>query len=80
LRIESLCPFPFLEIVNELKKYKNAQVTWAQEEPSNAGVWLYARPRLENICKLLKRPVDIGYAGRPIMAATAVGYSSSHNE
>lgn len=42
LRVESLCPFPFKEIILELQKYKNASLTWAQEEPKNAGSWLYA--------------------------------------
>lgn len=49
LRVESLCPFPFKEIIAQLKQYKNASITWAQEEPKNAGVWLYAEPRLRNI-------------------------------
>lgn len=29
IRLESLCPFPFKEIIRELQKYKNASVTWA---------------------------------------------------
>jgi len=49
IRLESFCPFPFKEIINELKQYPNASVTWAQEEPKNAGGWSYAQPRLRNI-------------------------------
>lgn len=49
MRVESLCPFPFKEIIAELKKYKNASITWAQEEPKNAGGWTYVQPRLRNI-------------------------------
>lgn len=41
-RCESLCPFPFKEIIKNLKAYPNAKVCWAQEEPKNAGVWSYA--------------------------------------
>ena len=37
LRVERLCPFPFKEIIAQLKEYKNASLTWAQEEPKNAG-------------------------------------------
>lgn len=79
LRVESLCPFPFKEIAQELKSYGNASVTWAQEEPKNAGVWLYAEPRLRNIATSLGRDPDgVAYAGRPIMSATAVGFAATH--
>lgn len=82
LRVESLCPFPFKELIASLKQYKNASVTWAQEEPKNAGGWTYAQPRLRNINKYLGRTgrdVKIDYAGRPIAAATAVGFAGLHN-
>ena len=80
LRVESLCPFPFKEIIAQMKEYKNASITWAQEEPKNAGGWIYAEPRLRNIKEHLKhKDEDVHYAGRPIMAASAVGYTASHN-
>ena len=80
LRCESLCPFPFQEIISELKKYKNAEITWAQEEPKNAGPWTYVQPRLRNIQSFLnKQNSKVIYAGRPIMGATAVGFTSTHN-
>lgn len=79
MRVESLCPFPFKEIIKELKTYKNASITWAQEEPKNAGCYTYVTPRLRNIQKFLNRNTKkVEYAGRPIMAATAVGYTSTH--
>lgn len=80
LRVESLCPFPFKEIVRNLKEFKNAEVTWAQEEPKNGGGYLYVEPRLRNILESLNRDGESNYAGRPIMAAAAVGYTSKHNE
>jgi len=80
LRVESLCPFPFKEIIRNLKSYSNADVTWAQEEPKNAGGYLYAEPRIRNILEFLGKDGDSNYAGRPIMAAAAVGYTSVHNE
>jgi 2-oxoglutarate dehydrogenase E1 component len=81
LRVESLCPFPFKEIVGQLQHYKNANdVVWAQEEPKNAGSWTYAQPRMWNILDFMKKPeMTLTYAGRPIMAATAVGYVPTHN-
>jgi len=75
-----LCPFPFKEIITQLKSYKNASVTWAQEEPKNAGAWIYAEPRINNILEFMKRKDDAEYAGRPIMAAAAVGYTGTHND
>ena len=55
VRVESLSPFPFKEIVGELQKYKNARITWAQEEPKNAGSWAYAHPKMRNVLKYLGR-------------------------
>jgi len=79
MRVESLCPWPFKEIIKNMKKYPNASITWAQEEPKNAGAWTYAEPRLRNIVKFMERKDrKITYAGRPIMAAAAVGYTSTH--
>lgn len=82
LRVESLCPFPFKEIISELKRYNNAMdITWAQEEPKNAGSWLYAEPRMRNIIDFVGRKnANLRYAGRPIMSATAVGYTKTHND
>ena len=81
LRVESLCPFPFHLVADQLKQYPNASVTWAQEEPKNAGAWPYVQPRLRNIQKNLgRKSVNVAYAGRPIMAATAVGYTKTHNQ
>lgn len=80
MRVESLCPWPFKEIQKELKEYKNAKVTWAQEEPKNAGAWTYAEPRLRNIREHIGQNGDISYVGRPIMAATAVGYEKTDKQ
>ena len=63
-----------------MKEYKNASLTWSQEEPKNAGAWLYAEPRLRNIREHLKQAEDTDYAGRPIMGATAVGYAATHDQ
>ena len=68
------------EILAQMNDYKNAKWTWAQEEPKNAGAWIYAEPRLRNMQDHLNVKSDLSYAGRPIMAATAVGYTSHHNE
>jgi 2-oxoglutarate dehydrogenase E1 component len=82
VRLESLCPFPFKELIKELKEYsKDAEIVWAQEEPKNAGGYIYADPRLRNIMEHVGLKQDgPTYAGRPIMAAAAVGYTSLHNQ
>jgi len=82
LRLESLCPFPFKELIKELKEYPDgAEIVWAQEEPKNAGGYLYADPRLRNIMEHIDSNQEgPRYAGRPIMAAAAVGYTSIHNQ
>lgn len=79
VRVESICPFPFKETIAALKEYPNASVTWSQEEPKNAGSYTYVVPRFRNILKHLGRDHKIQYAGRPIMGATAVGFTKAHN-
>ena len=81
LRVESLCPFPFKEIAEAMKQFPNASVTWSQEEPKNAGGWTYVVPRIRNVLKHIGRQNSkIEYAGRPIMGATAVGFTKLHND
>ncbi|CAB0042711.1 unnamed protein product [Trichogramma brassicae] len=51
VRVECLCPFPALELNEQLRKYKNAQTyVWSQEEPRNMGAWSFIKPRFENLC------------------------------
>lgn len=81
VRLESLCPFPFKEVIAELKQYSNASVCWAQEEPKNAGGWTHVEPRIRNVLSHVGRKgVEPAYAGRPMMAAVSTGYSGSHKE
>jgi len=63
-----------------LKQYSNASVTWAQEEPKNAGGWPHVETRLRSVQAHLGRKTDPAYAGRPMMAAAATGYGSSHTQ
>ncbi|OAD60605.1 hypothetical protein WN48_05122, partial [Eufriesea mexicana] len=74
VRIESLCPFPVQEILQEINKYTHAETfIWSQEEPRNMGAWNFIKPRFENLCgKLLK------YSGRKSMAAAAEGEGKVH--
>ncbi|CAF0807367.1 unnamed protein product [Rotaria sordida] len=79
-RIEQLCPFPFDLIREELEKYKNAKVCFAQEEHKNMGPYTYCKPRLACLLRSMDDPraAEINYAGRDSAASTAAGIKSSH--
>ena len=45
-----LSPFPFHLVQNEIKRFHGAkEITWAQEEPKNAGGWTYVQPRITTV-------------------------------
>ncbi|KAH0555015.1 probable 2-oxoglutarate dehydrogenase E1 component DHKTD1 homolog, mitochondrial [Cotesia glomerata] len=74
IRLESLCPFPIVEINEELKKYRNAKYfIWSQEEPQNMGAWSFVKPRFENLCGIKPK-----YCGREALATPAVGVGQIH--
>jgi 2-oxoglutarate dehydrogenase E1 component len=79
LRIEQLYPFPLKALVQELSRFKNAEVVWCQEEPRNQGAWAFVQPYLEWVLEQIKaasrRP---RYVGRPASASTATGLMPSH--
>ncbi|KAG7199330.1 hypothetical protein KM043_018178 [Ampulex compressa] len=76
IRLESLCPFPVHELLEEMNKYQHAKTfIWSQEEPQNMGAWNFIKTRFENLCG---RPIK--YCGRRPMAAPAVGESLRHQE
>ncbi len=79
LRVEQLYPLPADAIATELQRFKNATVTWCQEEPKNMGAWSYIAPQLEIIVSDLgAKNTKIAYAGRAYSASTATGLMSKH--
>jgi 2-oxoglutarate dehydrogenase E1 component len=56
VRLEQICPFPFDLIEDELVKYKNAKVTYLQEEHKNSGAYEFVKLRLESILKSMNDP------------------------
>ena len=80
LRIEQLYPFPARALIQELSRFKDAEMVWCQEEPKNMGAWSFIEPNLswvlDHIEAKHRRP---RYAGRPSSAATATGLMSKHN-
>ncbi|GFO80472.1 MAG: 2-oxoglutarate dehydrogenase subunit E1 [Methyloceanibacter sp.] len=79
LRLEQLYPFPARALIQELSRFKEAEIVWCQEEPKNMGAWSFVEPNmawvLDHIDAKSKRP---RYAGRPSSAATATGLMSKH--
>ena len=81
IRLEQFYPFPVSELEIELKKYKNAEVIWCQEEPENMGGWTFVDRRLEKVLQTVggksSRP---RYVGRVAAASPAAGYLRIHNQ
>ena len=81
MRVEQLYPFPVRALMQELARFPQADIVWAQEEPKNMGAWTFIEPNLEWVLERIdskfKRPT---YAGRPASAATATGLASKHNQ
>jgi 2-oxoglutarate dehydrogenase E1 component len=79
LRVEQLYPFPARALIQELSRFKDAEMVWCQEEPKNMGAWTFIDP---NICWVLDhveaKHRRLRYAGRPSSAATATGLMSKH--
>jgi 2-oxoglutarate dehydrogenase complex dehydrogenase (E1) component-like enzyme len=76
VRIELLSPMPSEEINDLLESYPNLKsLVWVQEEPKNMGARAFARRRL---LEKLRKPLDIGYAGRGYRASPSEGYPGAH--
>ncbi len=79
LRVEQLYPVPLKALLQELSRFKQAEIVWCQEEPRNMGAWHFIESYLEWVLNqagsTMKRPL---YAGRPASAATASGLMSKH--
>jgi 2-oxoglutarate dehydrogenase E1 component len=79
LRVEQLYPVPLKALVQELGRFKNAEVFWCQEEPRNMGAWHFIEPYLEWVLNQIHAPNRRPrYAGRAAAAATATGLMSKH--
>ena len=47
LRVEQLYPFPARALMQELGRFKFAEIVWCQEEPKNMGAWYFVDPNIE---------------------------------
>jgi len=76
IRVEQLYPFPETDLKQELDRYPNAKrFIWCQEEPMNQGAWF---PSQHHMWPLLPKGAKLEYAGRPMLAAPAVGDHKLH--
>ncbi len=79
LRVEQFYPFPAKSVIDELKRFGNADVVWCQEEPKNMGGWTFVEPYLEFCLDKAETKVSRArYAGRAASASTATGLLSKH--
>jgi len=79
MRVEQLYPFPARTLIQELGRFKFAEIVWCQEEPKNMGAWYFMDANIEWVLTHLgyvhRRP---RYAGRAASASTATGLLSQH--
>ena len=72
IRVEQLHPFPKKQVMTELKKYKDAEVFWVQEEPENMGAWSFILRSFREVKKEI--------ISRKATASTATGFMKVHVE
>ncbi len=79
LRVEQFYPAPARSLLTEMRRFKNADLVWCQEEPRNMGGWTFIESTLEWVLlqaeAKAQRPL---YAGRLASASTATGLMSKH--
>ena len=79
LRVEQLYPFPAKALINELSRFRQAEIVWCQEEPKNMGAWSFIDPYLEWVLAHIDaKHQRVRYAGRPAAASPATGLMSKH--
>ncbi|MGF1545237.1 MAG: 2-oxoglutarate dehydrogenase E1 component [Parvularculaceae bacterium] len=81
LRVEQFYPYPAHSMMQELQRFKKADMVWCQEEPKNMGAWFFMEPNLEwtfnQIGADASRP---RYVGRAAAASPATGLMSRHKQ
>ena len=45
-RLEQVCPFPYNNLIQDLERFPQAKIWWAQEEEADDGCWNYVESRL----------------------------------
>ena len=79
MRIEQYYPFPAHSLLNELERFKGAEMVWCQEEPKNQGAWTFIEPNIEWVLtRIGAKHTRPSFAGRATSASPATGLASQH--
>ena len=79
IRLEQLYPFAGEALETELKKYKNSQIIWCQEEPKNMGSWSFINELIEeSLIKINHKNSRPQLVSRVASASPATGYANYH--
>jgi 2-oxoglutarate dehydrogenase E1 component len=79
LRLEQFYPWPLKSLSSVLRRFKNAELVWCQEEPKNMGGWTFVDPWLElTLERMAVKAKRARYVGRPASASTAAGLLTRH--
>ena len=81
LRLDQLYPFPYDALKDELEYYKNCEIYWVQEEPSNMGAYFFVKDRVESVMRSLKmKTKELIFIGRRSSASPATGVQARHTQ
>lgn len=75
ISVEQLYPLPEKQIKEILEEFKTADYTWVQEEPRNAGAFMYMQDHFINTFN-----VKLNYIGMQSKASPAVGNLGLHKK
>ncbi len=79
VRLEQLYPFPAKTLAIILKRYKNAEFIWCQEEPKNMGAWNTMRNYVDRTLEMINfKDINVKYVGRQASSSTATGNANKH--
>ena len=77
--MEQLYPFPAKTLASILKRYKNADFIWCQEEPKNMGGWNTVRNYIDRTLEIINfKDINVKYVGRQASSSTATGNANKH--
>ena len=54
MRIEQLYPWPHKVLIQELNRFRQAEMVWCQEEPLNMGGWTFVQPNIERALEFIE--------------------------